>query len=295
MDYLDTIAPSVNVDGGWGYLAGRPSRLEPTAWASLALSVGAARAGRGALLARAGARLASWQRPDGLVAEPGLPANLAFNGLVLLAFDAAPPVDRSDALRAAGRRLEAALRQVRGRSTGSHAAVRQDNTLVGWPWNEASFPWVEPTAWCLLALKRRRRGAPTAGDERIEAAEKLLGDRACAGGGWNFGNSNAFGQDLRAYVPTTAVSLLALQDRRGAPEVVAGVKWLATSWPGEQAGHALSLAAIALSVLGVPAGDLLPALDATFGRTAFLGNLATTAMAACAVHSVHGESTPFTV
>src|SRR5262249_42902645 len=89
---------------------------------------------------------------------------------------------------------------------------RQDNTLQGWPWIEESFSWVEPTAWCMLAMKissallpDRERAA------RIDEAERLLLDRMCQTGGWNYGNSNTLGRELSAHVPTTALALLALR------------------------------------------------------------------------------------
>src|SRR5439155_4953858 len=79
---------------------------------------------------------------------------------------------------------------------------RQDNKLQGWPWMPDTFSWLEPTAWCLLALKKAR-AAPA----RIAEAEKLIANRTCEPGGWNFGNASAVGQDLRPYVPTTALGL----------------------------------------------------------------------------------------
>jgi hypothetical protein len=49
-----------NPDGGWGYFPGKPSWLEPTAYALLALA-----GERGAALDRGWNLLRSWQRPDG--------------------------------------------------------------------------------------------------------------------------------------------------------------------------------------------------------------------------------------
>ena len=37
--FLDALRAGRNADGGWGYQAGHPSRLEPTAWAALALRI----------------------------------------------------------------------------------------------------------------------------------------------------------------------------------------------------------------------------------------------------------------
>ena len=54
----------------------------------------------------------------------------------------------------------------------------------------------------------------------------MLVDRCCRGGGWNYGNSNMLGKELRPYVPTTAVALLALQDRGSEPVVTEGLAFL---------------------------------------------------------------------
>ena len=84
----DVLVAGRNPDGGWGYYAGKSSRLEPTCWALLALLED--RRPDDAAVVDAGLRLlAKWQRADGLIAEPALPPNLAFNGLASLVFTAA--------------------------------------------------------------------------------------------------------------------------------------------------------------------------------------------------------------
>ena len=90
--------------------------------------------------------------------------------------------------------------------------------LVGWPWVNGTFSWVEPTAYAVMALKRlRRQLPPDATRDRIDEAEELFADRACSDGGWNYGNTRVFDEDLWSYPDTTALVLLALADRpRGA-------------------------------------------------------------------------------
>ena len=41
----------------------------------------------------------------------------------------------------------------------------------------------------------------------------------CEGGGWNYGNSRVYDEELWPYPDTTALALLALQDRPHLPEV----------------------------------------------------------------------------
>jgi hypothetical protein len=144
---------------------------------------------------------------------------------------------------------------------------------------DGTFSWVEPTAWCALALKTSdRRAAPDAA-ARIQEADRLLIDRACVGGGWNFGSSAVLGQDLRPYVACTAIALLALQDKRTNPVVASGWKWLQQHRLSESSGLALALAAMCARIYGEPMPDVETRLRRLAATTAFLGNLHVTAMA----------------
>jgi hypothetical protein len=193
-----------NHDGGWGYELGRKSRLEPTCWALLALR---------SSLSGSDRMLADWPSKGGALVEhrEGL-ANWPFHALALstrLALGEASAVELLP--------LAKALTEARGRALKSSPAQRQDNSLQGWSWIDETFSWVEPTAWALLALKTcRAKGIAVPGsDNRIGDGEAILRDRICVTGGWNYGNSNVLGQNLPAYIPTTAIALLALQDRAG--------------------------------------------------------------------------------
>jgi hypothetical protein len=134
---------------------------------------------------------------------------------------------------------------------------RQDNTLRGWSWIEGTFSWIEPTSLCLLALKKSQATLhPRERSARIDEAERMLLDRVCRTGGWNYGNSNMLGQELHAYVPTTALALLAMQDRREHPAVQQSLEYLVRQRLSEQAGMALALTSMCLGVYGAPAADV---------------------------------------
>ena len=113
-------------------------------------------------------------------------------------------------------RLADALVEARGITFEPSPVQRQDNRLQGWSWIDGTFSWAEPTAWAVFGLKKCRALGivPKGASTRIRDGESLLQDRVCAGGGWNYGNSNVFNKNLPAYIPTTAVALLALQDRQ---------------------------------------------------------------------------------
>jgi len=270
----ETLLSGTNPDGGWAYYQGHASRLEPTCWALLALLTDASTTGWDASAHRA--FLLRSRRRDGLFLEAAVGdenrPNLGFNGLAALLLLA----ERELADEASRTALVSALIANRGVKLSASWINRQDNGLQGWAWIDASFSWVEPTCWCLLALKKAMKAmkASESGEARgrIREAEQLLVDRCCAAGGWNYGNANMLGQDLRPYVSTTALGLLAMQDRREDPCVVRSLDYLVQHRLSETSAMALALTLIALRRFGVPTGDVEDHLLSQWDRTAFLGN-----------------------
>jgi hypothetical protein len=295
-DLLDTLLASVNPDGGWGYYQGKASRLEPTCWAVLALMQNAQSLDQ--WTPDAALRLLErWQRHRGLLAgEPSQPPNLAFNGLAaltLLHAERALP-DQRDRLRRIRARLLPAIRDARGVRLPDSANSRQNNSLQGWPWVDDTFSWVEPTSMCLLALKKARQLlADASGDDRIAEGERLLLNRSCKGGGWNYGNAEMLGRELSPYVPTTALGLLALQDCREDPVVVRSVDFLARNQTAESSGMALALAAIGLRAFERPSGEIEVRLERQAVTTISIGNLTSVAMAAFALGGTQYGVEPF--
>ena len=202
MKLRDALLQRRNKDGGWGYAAGKLSRIEPTCWSLLALAAGS----RNPIEWKV---LADWPREAGwLIDLPGAPANFAFNALAALTMRS-----HSEGVGAATQ-IARQLVDVRGLKLEQGREIRQDNSLQAWPWIDGTFSWVEPTTLCLLLFKKLRATFSTpATAERISIAERMLTDRACTAGGWNYGGSNVYGQELFPYVPTTALGLLAMQDR----------------------------------------------------------------------------------
>jgi hypothetical protein len=234
---------SRNADGGWGYYPGKASRLEPTCWALLALE---AAGGDRAVLAR-------WPVVNGLLLErPAGSPNFGFHGVALVALHALG-LDHATGTRV----LVAGIQRVKGLALAPSDFNRQDNSLQAWPWVPDTFSWVEPTAWCLLALKKWR-GAPgiSVDRTRIETAERLLIDRAGVAGGWNYGNSNVMGAELKPYVATTALALLAMQDRRAEPAIARSLDYLEARAPKELSGLSLALAIVALDEAGRPSATV---------------------------------------
>ena len=236
-----------NADGGWGYYAGKTSRLEPTCWALLALGPDAHPLDV----------IRKWPATGGLLLEHrGGEPNFGFHGVALLALRALGV--EHEAGNAA---LLAAVQQVKGIALEPTPLFKQDNSLQAWPWVPGTFSWVEPTAWCLLALKKWAAVSPAAIDRsRVDVAERLLIDRCCHDGGWNYGNADVMGQQLKAFVPTTAVALLAMQDRSSHPAIERSVKYLEGHATLERSGVALGLARLALSALHISGESVRDAL-----------------------------------
>jgi len=79
--------------------------------------------------------------------------------------------------------------------------------LRGWPWIANTHSWVEPTSLAILAL-RITGGAE---QERVKEGLHLLLDRQLPGGGWNYGNTKVFGQELFPFPESTGTALNALK------------------------------------------------------------------------------------
>ena len=234
-----------NADGGWGYSGGKRTRLEPTCWALLALAAADGRPIEIDLLR-------AWPRHDGwLVDVSGAPVNQPFNALAALTL----LQDRSAAPLA--QPIVSNLVSSKSEGYPDNEYLTQDSSIRAWSWVDGTASWVEPTAWSLLLLKKVRSNGslPSPGHVRIDTGEHLLFDRVCSGGGWNYGNTRVFGHDLWPYVPTTALALLALQDRRDLSSVRRSLDEMRTDLLTERSALALALALVCLQVYGTDSGN----------------------------------------
>ena len=267
-----------NADGGWGYYPGKSSRLEPTAWAALAPHD---------RISGASDALRNWSSEGGLLLERaggGMP-NFGFHGVALLAMQACG-VEHE----AGNATLVDGLQRVKGIKLQSYPNSRQDNTLQAWSWFPDTFSWVEPTAWCTLSLKKlAKTPGARVNTARLEEAERMLINRSCEAGGWNYGNPDAMGQQLRPYIPTTAIALLAMQDRLTDAVIGRSLDYLERHATSERTGTALALALLALLACGRPTSGVRAALIEQLPVTTGLGNHMALALAACALGSEQGN------
>ena len=210
---LDFLRKTQNPDGGWGFFPNKASWFEPTFYALLALHGDPADAGRyqkGWTLAR------SWQAKDGGW-RPSSQVDFsnwttAF-GVTLCTLNGV----YDDGFRRGVEWLletEGSGNNLISRFVQRRASPDLDTSLEGWPWMRGTANWTEPTAHAITAL---RKAAAHFSDSRIKArvdqGERMLLNRRCKDGGWNYGNPWVYTTDLPSYPETTALGLMGLQAR----------------------------------------------------------------------------------
>lgn len=255
---IETLATRQNPDGGWPYIRGA-SWTEPTVYSVLAMLAAEEneRAVRGLHWLR---RVA---RPDGGFApQAGVAESSWVTALVALL-----PPDRLGAPA-----HERAIQWLLG-ATGTESTLvyrlrewllgnprPAEQAFAGWPWTLGAAAWVGPTSLAILALDKegRRRPSPEIA-RRVSEGRKFLVVRACRGGGWNHGASQAMGYQSDAYPETTGMALAAL---RGVdtPEVRRAIGMAQRFLADSRSADAINWLGLGLMAHGgLPAGYSRPA------------------------------------
>jgi Prenyltransferase and squalene oxidase repeat len=246
-----------NPDGGFPPSTGGASEPEPTALAAIALDDDSARTW-----------LASHQRPDGgFVVGPDSVLNDSPTPLAALGL---PP----------GAHRERALDYVvqhQAPKLGADDRIPHDVNTRGWGWTSTTFGWVEPSARALLVLKLLRPGAAA----QIDDGNAVMRDRECEGGGWNYGNKEVFGKKYEAFLQTTAVGLLSVQDQTdGIRERALAV--VLRLWQHEPGGLGWAQASAAIRAMGSADTDLDRRLAAMVSANGLYGDAVALAWTAIA-------------
>lgn len=281
----EQLVASQNRDGGWGAQQGRASSTEITALATLALGrldtpVSRESASRGLRW------LAAHQHDDG-----GWPVSARVDdgswatALAVLALDALGR-EPARAVRGARWLLRRTPRtpgvaiSLLHRFAPSTMAVRLNPDLKGWAWTPDAASFVEPTCYVLLALKRQRRHLQgTAATDRIDEAERMVYDRMCRDGGWNYGNSTVLEADLSPYADVTALALLTLADHRQREANQRSLRALRGMLQHVDSGLSVAWATLCFSAYGEDPAPWRGRLVARYARTAFLGETKAVALA----------------
>ncbi len=212
----DSLAAAAHPEGGWGYSKDQPAHPEPTCLALLALSAEPERFAQPIAAARQALELngssdGSYRLSRGRN-EAAWPTALALFARAALA-------------EANLERTVAKLKAMRGRVLQDDPEFADmidiDVKIVGWPWAEGNFSWVEPTAWACLALRKAEHGS----SGEVSEGLNLLLDRAFDEGGVNYGNRKVLGRMTEPIPTPTALMLLAMQDVNH-PRVAAALRYL---------------------------------------------------------------------
>ena len=278
-----------NVDGGWGATDGKRSNTEATSLVLLGLS----RWGETSLVERVNrgcAWLSTQQHADGSWPFTGQFQDGSWATALAVFTLAGCERHRQSALRGAtwllgqkGRRL-GWLASLLYHWAPQSFPYRLNPDLQGWSWTAGTFSWVEPTAYALLALKKLRACLPQAQvAERIQQGERLLYNRMCTGGGWNYGNIQVFGEAVVPYPEVTALTLIALQNHQSRRENQVSLMALEEMLTRVDSGLALSWSILCFALYGY---DVLPwqvRLTQDYEKTEFLGDSRSLALALLAL------------
>jgi hypothetical protein len=256
-DFISLLKTLQNADGGWGFHAGEPSRVEPTGWAMRAL-LGQTEAQEAESFRKGAGCLQSAQLPDG--SWPACAGMRAGSWITSLACSVLAANGHSAKNVAAGlkwlcddfpRDSSPWMRFVQSLRSKSDI-VSQNDSYRGWGWTPKTASWVEPTAFALLALRDAPvEQLPRNVAERRDLAVALLYDRMCPGGGWNCGNPRVYGVDGEALVLPTCWALLALRDASEKPGRPLSLAWLQKEFAKIESAASLAVGCITLENYGI--------------------------------------------
>lgn len=202
--------------GGFSEHSGAPFRVDATAWAILALKDDGTHSN---FVKSARSRLASEQCSDGRMSlAQDQPQAYWSTPLAILAWHGS-----NDYAENKSRGIQFLLTS-EGTTfpKGKFQFIAHDSSLKGWPWIEDTFAWVEPTALSILSLSIAGYGT----HKRVQEAIRLLMDRQLPSGGWNYGNTIVYGQELYPQPESTCMALTALAGQVEKKEVQRSLDYL---------------------------------------------------------------------
>jgi hypothetical protein len=172
--------------------------------------------------------------------------------------------------------------------------VRFDPDKYGWPWTVGTTSWVVPTAYGLMALRRRFTCCiPDAVDVRLRKGVEMLFDRACLGGGWNAGNGVVNGIPLTPHADVTSLALLALIPMRDHPFVKKSLDWLQRQIESTPSLYSLSWMAIAVAAHREVISSTLEKINRLYSDRGLSQDCQTLALTRLAVQMVLSGASPF--
>lgn len=224
---------------GFANHPGGSPRADATCWAVLALSAGGSRAD---MVREAQQALARAQSSDGRVSlTPRHESAWWPTPLAVLAWHRCPEYQQQ---RDRAVRFLLEFDQLRIVDDPDAAAILgHDPTIKGWPWIMGTTAWLEPTAYCLLAL----RLAGAEGHARTREGRRLVMNRQLSTGGWNYGNTTVYGQELRPTPEATGVALQVVTGLAARQEVAKSIDYLLSELPRLRTPFALAWTLLGLA------------------------------------------------
>jgi hypothetical protein len=254
---LPHLRESQNDDGGWGFYAGSDSRVEPTAWALLALYEFSPRSGMDKAVSGAIRFFQDSQLANG--SWPAAAGQTDGSWVTALACWALLAEQKESPSLARGMRW---LREdwpgdsrlwwrLLRRLTADRRVSAQSDSYYGWSWTPGTASWVEPTSYALIVLRSiPAMTLPLETRSRLKVAEEMLYDRMCPGGGWNCGNPMVYGVAGEPQVGPTVWALLALRESSLRPEIEKSLDWLEKNSNSIGSPASYALTNIALRTFG---------------------------------------------
>jgi hypothetical protein len=246
-----------NRDGGWGFAASSESRVEPTAWALLALQENSASEATLACLNQGLGFLSATQLDaGGWAAVPGDKEGCWVTSIACWALQ---PHERFSENFSRGLqwlnddrpRDSGFLWRIAGKLTSRNTVNAQNHSLSGWSWTPRTASWVEPTAFALIVHQLENANPKSSTVlRRRQIAEAMLYDRICPGGGWNCGNPRVYGVAGQPQIGPTVWALIALREYSQRAENQLSLGWLESIWDTINTPESLSLAIIAMRAYG---------------------------------------------
>jgi hypothetical protein len=255
-------------EGGFVDRQGGAYRTDATAWTLLTLMA----AGLGAnLFDAARSRLATDQLSDGGICISSLHAQAFWpTALTVMAWEGS----------IAHRESQARAVQFLLATTGRHwkkpanDIMGHNPAFKGWPWIAETHSWVEPTALSVIALSTVGYGK----HPRIEEAVQMLMDRQLRAGGWNYGNTSVFGQELHSAPESTGAALHALTGRVARQDVQRSLDYLSKEVTRLHTPISLGWSLLALNSWGVSPPNALSLIARCFERQEQYGPYDTTSL-----------------
>ncbi|MGD8561896.1 MAG: terpene cyclase/mutase family protein [Desulfarculaceae bacterium] len=256
-------------NGGFAFRPGRASQPDATAWGVLALQ---AAGSDKPLLARARAYLESVQADDGSVPiHPDHPEACWPTPLAILAWQGDPGFKKPRT-----KAVDFLLASVGQHGPNDSESIFQhDNTIRGWPWISGTHSWVEPTAMAVIALRACGLGE----HPRAREAVRMILNRQIASGGWNYGNTVVFGNQLHPMPAATGIALTCLIQAASLKQVKNSLDYLQSELSRSRTPQTVAWGVLALCAWGRKPASAQDWIEQTLDRQNVFGPYDTPSLA----------------